>query len=406
MQHYNCRTFINRIRGMQGKVWLITADGSVDCSGDPGEQEHATHHLHYCEAVTALELLEPGGTFVLKIFTIFEHQTISLLYLLNCIFKSVTVFKPCTSKSGNSEVYIICLRYKGKQHLEKIWISLMRPYSNPEIAEQFALFDMSQIDEQFLKQLEVCCDLFMWLQIKTISLNLQMFAEGNSDKYSLIKRKKRVVNFFINFFEIADTLPMQRKLQVGNIQLISESDNMEFKIKIGKRVKQVFSLRFCKVISENRPINHSPLFTTAFNCFCSHFDIAIVDRNFFASEIDQGLFQKQFFYRLKEKALGKSYIAIVDVVFSTKLLADLLYLLLLGYDRHIFLNNNRILIVADPNNFKLELVKRYFNVIDAIYTTLDHCESLEFVPDLLQVLPDSVISDHLLDTMKDFNNKR
>lgn len=88
--------------------------------------------LHYAEAVAALGLLRPGGCFVLKLFTFFEHQryarsqtstandcviltlrSIGLLYLLCCLFESAFISKPATSKSGNSEVYVVCLGFRG-----------------------------------------------------------------------------------------------------------------------------------------------------------------------------------------------------------------------------------------------------------------------------------------------------
>ena len=98
-----------------GTIHLITADGSFDCQGNPGEQEALVSCLHYCEAVTALMTLGNGGSFVLKMFTLFEHCSINLMYLLNCSFDQVHVFKPATSKAGNSEVYVVCLYYKGRE---------------------------------------------------------------------------------------------------------------------------------------------------------------------------------------------------------------------------------------------------------------------------------------------------
>jgi cap2 methyltransferase len=41
-------------------------------------------------------------------FTLFECESVCLLFLLNSIFAAVDVFKPATSKEGNSEVYVIC----------------------------------------------------------------------------------------------------------------------------------------------------------------------------------------------------------------------------------------------------------------------------------------------------------
>ncbi len=67
----------------------MTADGSIDCQNVPGEQEAHTAHLHFCEAVTALNVLAIGGSLVLKMFTMFEHQSVCLMFLLNVVFQQV-----------------------------------------------------------------------------------------------------------------------------------------------------------------------------------------------------------------------------------------------------------------------------------------------------------------------------
>ena len=73
----------------QWSVKLVTADGSVDCQDVPDEQESYVAPLHYCETATALTVLDKGGSFLIKIFTMFEHQTICLIYLLGCAFEQV-----------------------------------------------------------------------------------------------------------------------------------------------------------------------------------------------------------------------------------------------------------------------------------------------------------------------------
>ncbi len=67
----------------------MTADGSIDCQDSPDQQETITAALHYTEAVVAISVLAPGGSCVLKMFTMFENNAICLLYLLNALFSQV-----------------------------------------------------------------------------------------------------------------------------------------------------------------------------------------------------------------------------------------------------------------------------------------------------------------------------
>ncbi|XP_029284468.1 cap-specific mRNA (nucleoside-2'-O-)-methyltransferase 2 [Cottoperca gobio] len=162
------------------RVDVVTADGSFDCQEKPDEQEALVASLHYCEVTAALLLLSPGGSFVLKMFTLYEHSSVCLLYLLNCCFRSINVFKPATSKSGNSEVYIVCLNYEGKEGVRPLLSKLIRNYG-PHLADRETLLPNSLVPESFLKQHEEVCLYFTTLQVDTITENLRLF-EGLSSE--------------------------------------------------------------------------------------------------------------------------------------------------------------------------------------------------------------------------------
>ncbi|XP_017296740.1 cap-specific mRNA (nucleoside-2'-O-)-methyltransferase 2 [Kryptolebias marmoratus] len=156
------------------RVDLVTADGSFDCQENPDEQEALVASLHYCEAVAALLLLSSAGSFVLKMFTLYEHSSVCLLYLLSCCFRSVSVFKPATSKAGNSEVYVVCLDYDGKDAVRPMLSKLIRSYG-PQLADREALLPASLIPQSFLEQHLEVCSYFYGLQVETITENLRLF---------------------------------------------------------------------------------------------------------------------------------------------------------------------------------------------------------------------------------------
>ena len=184
-----------------GTIHLITADGSFDCQGNPGEQEALVSCLHYCEAVTALMTLGNGGSFVLKMFTLFEHCSINLMYLLNCSFDQVHVFKPATSKAGNSEVYVVCLYYKGRETIYPLLSKMVLNFGS-EMTKK-ALFPHHMIPESFLRKHEECCMFFHKYQLETISENIRLFEYmGKGEQAKLNSLRDYAVQYFMQKFQL------------------------------------------------------------------------------------------------------------------------------------------------------------------------------------------------------------
>jgi cap1 methyltransferase len=101
--------FIKRVK----KSILVTADGGFDYSNDFNKQELMSYKLIYSEIYIALNIQQNNGTFVLKVFDIFYHKTIQLLYLLFLSYDKVYIYKPTVSRLSNSEKYIVCTGFKG-----------------------------------------------------------------------------------------------------------------------------------------------------------------------------------------------------------------------------------------------------------------------------------------------------
>jgi 23S rRNA U2552 (ribose-2'-O)-methylase RlmE/FtsJ len=90
----------------------ITGDGGFDFSSDFNNQEDISFKLILSQVFYALIMQKKGGHFVLKIFDVFKIKTVEVIYLLCNLYENVFIFKPNTSRSANSEKYIICRNYK------------------------------------------------------------------------------------------------------------------------------------------------------------------------------------------------------------------------------------------------------------------------------------------------------
>jgi 23S rRNA U2552 (ribose-2'-O)-methylase RlmE/FtsJ len=109
---------------------FITADGGFDFSTDFNNQELQIVELLFAQIAFALVMQKPGGNFVLKIFDCFYHCTIDLLALLSSFYKTVYITKPQTSRSGNSEKYVVCKYFSREHKVEDFYPYLYKAFSN------------------------------------------------------------------------------------------------------------------------------------------------------------------------------------------------------------------------------------------------------------------------------------
>lgn len=88
-------------------VHLFTADGGFDFSDNYNAQEEKILPLLIAETLIGLKTLSRGGSLVIKCFDTTHIQTLNLIWLIGRAFNKWSITKPCTSRTGNSERYII-----------------------------------------------------------------------------------------------------------------------------------------------------------------------------------------------------------------------------------------------------------------------------------------------------------
>ena len=92
---------------------VVTADGGFDFSADFNSQGQSFVRLLACEIYAGVRLQRLGGHFVMKVFDLFNADTVRLLALLCDLYSTVRVHKPNTSRPANSERYVVCSGYIG-----------------------------------------------------------------------------------------------------------------------------------------------------------------------------------------------------------------------------------------------------------------------------------------------------
>ncbi|CAF1297361.1 unnamed protein product [Rotaria sordida] len=152
-------------------VHLVTGDGSVDTSADPNEQESIVSELHYAEAICALGSLAKNGSLVLKMFNLFECETICLLYILALHFKELSIFKPASSRAPNGETYAIALGFRG---IDSEILDSLLSFVSPEFPRDKALLSRDSIPPSFLDALIKIADYFTMKQIQALERNLEL----------------------------------------------------------------------------------------------------------------------------------------------------------------------------------------------------------------------------------------
>lgn len=96
----------------KGKMDLITADGGFDFSIDFNNQEKYSLKLILCQIAFAIAMQKVNGTFIIKFFDTFTKMSVDMIFLLSNLYEEVFFVKPNTSRSANSEKYIVCKKFK------------------------------------------------------------------------------------------------------------------------------------------------------------------------------------------------------------------------------------------------------------------------------------------------------
>ena len=213
----------------------ITGDGAFNCLSDPERQEEMVFKLIFNEFMVGARFLKHNASMVLKFFTFYSCETISLLYFICNCFREITCYKPVASKHGNSEIYLVCLKFD-----HNAYKSLLPRFGVLQ-AEKF-IIDRNLIPQDFISQVKELCKEISIRQMESINLNVKMFGKVSSEQMKAITRNKYTIgNMFIQKF---------------NLFSIPPSEQLVF----GDRYRKTYSKKFYNLFNEYQFHDSKPLF--------------------------------------------------------------------------------------------------------------------------------------------------
>lgn len=203
----NIRSLIKYCKTL-GPVNLVTGDGSIDCLDQPESQEEFVTKLHMAEFIVSLAVLADGGSMLIKMFTFFETSSIAMLFILRCCFNELNIFKPATSKEGNSEVYVIGISYKKSVVTDSLIDRMISNFKGDNI-----LLQLDMIPKEFQQQVSEAGRFFMNQQVAVIEGNIRSFRKYDRNENDRIKMMKhQLVDEYVKLYKISSIKEDQKIL--------------------------------------------------------------------------------------------------------------------------------------------------------------------------------------------------
>jgi 23S rRNA U2552 (ribose-2'-O)-methylase RlmE/FtsJ len=198
----------------------ITGDGGFDFSSDFNNQEDISFKLILSQVFYALIMQKKGGHFVLKIFDVFKIKTIEVIYLLCNLYENVFIFKPNTSRSANSEKYIICRNYKNNN--KRIISNIIENFDIliNEVESIHSLFNI-HFNQLFITKLQEINAIYGQQQLENIKNTLGLIRE-----LKMLNIEYNLLNYN-NYNGILKYLNISNKIYLHSIEeiLIEKNNN-------------------------------------------------------------------------------------------------------------------------------------------------------------------------------------
>lgn len=218
---YNPENFLYFNNKYYNQFDIVTADGGLDFSTDFENQENLAFKLILCEIFYAISILKKDGTFILKIFDIFNKPTVQCVYILSSFFKKVHIIKPKTSRSANSEKYVVCENLFIDDRIEIIekFYRFLKVYNKIDNTRFFLdSFLDTPLQYFFINKIQELNSILGNKQIKNILTTLKLIENNEKKNEKITSFKNDNVQKCISWC-IKNNIPYNKKYKPSNIFL-------------------------------------------------------------------------------------------------------------------------------------------------------------------------------------------
>jgi len=166
------------------KADLVTADGGFNWKNEYVQEQEA-FRLIVAQITAAIRIQKDGGNFVCKVYETFTITSTKLIAALSCLYDKVYIAKPLTSRSNNSEKYVVCKGFVRNNKIIKHFMELVQDLHDNPTANLINVFTDVEIPRNIINHMVVLNRTIANQQFETIN-KMYVFAHKeiyNGDEY-------------------------------------------------------------------------------------------------------------------------------------------------------------------------------------------------------------------------------